>query len=370
MVEISLADLGVETGDDVYVAAHAEMVHVTHNCMDIASGENTEWSADGETWFDAVPCWTHPSWPTIDGAVWVWRTEQTDPAAEFATVPEGGWYFRDAFTLPTGAFSIQQDTVKITADNAYTIAVNNVAFGGQGAMDKIGPDNQEWSSVEEYDILAGTVTPGPNEIQVRAMNYFNSGTYSGNPAGIIYYNEVCYDVVDQCESAWAAGCDFEGSNWATFFCYTVPPMTWHLKETVVIDSKDVDGTTSSMTLTNGETYKFVVSGTIWVNRFGATYPSKQYIDAKYCSSDPDWATQSDYPDGGIYDYSSYGGASLLEIYVNGAPVNWGEYNSAHIYEITQFGNGAPVNFAIWDGGIAGWHDDNSGTMTVEIYELY
>jgi hypothetical protein len=220
-VRISLADLGAVTGDCVYVAAHANVAHVTHECLVISSGTNTEWSGDEVNWYDAVPCWTQGLWPSIIGAAWVWRTYETDPQYEYDNVPEGGWYFREQFTLPDEAFSIKPYMVNITADNAYTIAINGVPLGGDGAMDRDGPDFQGWNNIDAYVIPAGTITPGENEMQIRAMNYLPNGDPHGNPAGLIYLDMVCYDDLDQSESAWAAGYDFKGTNWATFFCYEV-----------------------------------------------------------------------------------------------------------------------------------------------------
>ncbi|MEM0449121.1 MAG: hypothetical protein QW520_04800 [Methanomassiliicoccales archaeon] len=204
---------------DLYVAAHAELIHVSEYCMQIVSDANTEWSGDNSTWYPAVHCWAHPSWPTIPGAYWIWRTELTDPGEEYNTVPEGGWWFREKFTLPSNAFDIQASLLSSNADNAYVIGINGVVLGGDGNMNKDGPDHQEWSTVEQFPVPAGIIVPGGNELQLRALNYFSWGDAYSNPAGLIYKLSVCYKVIDRCESAWANGYQFPGANWAMYFTY-------------------------------------------------------------------------------------------------------------------------------------------------------
>lgn len=202
------------------IAAHAEVKHsVNHNgCF--ASDTNTEWYDPAATgWTPAFATWVHPSWPPITDATWIWRTAQTDPAWEYANVPTGGWEFRRLFEIPGSAYNIT-GTLEITADNSYSADLNAGYVGTDGSMNKDGPDTQSWSSVEAYDIST-LLEPGSNALNVHALNYFSSGIFSSNPAGLIFKLCSSYDYFDQEESAWGSGLDFDGNNWATYFTYTV-----------------------------------------------------------------------------------------------------------------------------------------------------
>ncbi len=67
---------------------------------------------------------------------------------------------------------------------------------------------------------------------------------------------------------------------------------------------------------------------------------------------------------------------LLETQVNNAFVNWGEYNSDHVYSLIMTGTDAVANFAVFDGDTntntknSGWYGDNVGSLTVDIYPIY
>ena len=155
----------------------------------VVSDGTIEWSSDGSTWQTALVCWKPPSWPTIEGATWIWRTEFTDPSYEYENMPDGGWYFRKIFTIPhsydlTGSISI-------TADNAYELKINGVHIGGDGAMSKDGPDNLEWNTTEVYDI-SSALKEGENTILIRVVNYLESGTAESNPAGLIFKATITY----------------------------------------------------------------------------------------------------------------------------------------------------------------------------------
>ena len=163
--------------------------------LTVVSDTDTVWY-DGTAWQSAVACWVHGSWPTITGATWIWRTQYTDPAWEYANVPhhEDGdyWIFRRTFTLPEGAYDFSGMLTTITADNAYEIYINGVYVGGDGALNKDGPDTQQWKSIEQY--IGFTPLSGENVIEIRSVNFFSYGTYSSNPAGLIYKVDVSYEM--------------------------------------------------------------------------------------------------------------------------------------------------------------------------------
>ncbi|MFX0040837.1 MAG: hypothetical protein ACFFAB_15975 [Candidatus Heimdallarchaeota archaeon] len=217
----------------LYIAAHAEVIHIASSCEIIVSDSNVVWEDLSHIWLPAVPCWTHGSWPSITGANWIWRTEFTDPAWEYLNVPqysvlpdEFGWLFKKEFILPDTAHNIIGE-MNITADNSYKLWVNEIDIGGDGTMHKDGPDSHEWNSIETYDI-SDELNSGENDISIRALNYFSSGSSSSNPAGLLFKACICYDYIDMEETAWGAGIDFPGSNWATYFTYTVQGETYDI----------------------------------------------------------------------------------------------------------------------------------------------
>ncbi|MFX0001211.1 MAG: hypothetical protein ACFE88_13950 [Candidatus Hermodarchaeota archaeon] len=221
---------GWNIGTLLYIAAHAEVIHIVSSCDTIASDSDVVWEELPDIWQPAVPCWTHGSWPSIPGANWIWRTDVTDPAGEYMNVPqysslpdEFGWLFKKEFTLPDTAHNIIGE-MDVTADNSYKLWINDINVGGDGTMQKDGPDSQEWNTIETYDI-SDEITSGENDISIRALNYFSWGTPTSNPAGLIFKAEICYDYIDMEETAW--GVDpgepmrFNEKNWATYFTYTV-----------------------------------------------------------------------------------------------------------------------------------------------------
>lgn len=235
---IPLADLGVADPCDLtmlYIAAHAVVVQLVEDCMDVVSDANVEWSDNGTTWNSTVACWDHPSWADIAGATWVWRTEYTDVAWEYDNVPEGGWYFKKEFTIPGEPVSGE---IAINADNTYSLSLNGVYVGKEGSMDKIGPDNLEWGTIDTFPLT--NLNSGPNTIEVRALNFFRTGSSTSNPAGLAFNAEVCYQDIVAEETAWGDGSDFPGKNWAMYFNYTTqcPTVTWPEEGTAYIGYED------------------------------------------------------------------------------------------------------------------------------------
>jgi len=162
------------------------------------------------------------------------------------------------------------------------------------------------------------------------------------------------------ETAWAAGSDFPGKNWATYFTYKV--QGWHLIETLTVDAADVDGEDSLEVLKSGKSYKFEVSG-IWQDSSTANH----YNDTEYTT----FTSWVDYMDG-----TPNWGPNQKDLQVNEDFVNWGAYDSFHEYTLMFNGGGSTVNFRIFDGKAnasppkiePAWYPDNKGELTVKIYE--
>lgn len=168
--------------------------------MTVASDATAQWSSDNTTWSPAVATWVHPSWPSISGATWIWRTAETDAPWEYANVPNGGWYFQKTFEVPECAdMSTITGTLQVNADNSESSSINSTLLGQDGSLNKDGPDSQEWSTIESYDI-SGYLTKGENTLLFRALNYFNYGPYNSNPAGLVFKADVTYTDTSKIDS--------------------------------------------------------------------------------------------------------------------------------------------------------------------------
>lgn len=206
-------------GTQLFVAAHAAVVHVIDVTAAFVSDDTTVWSGDQVTWMSAVECYEHPAWADVADAEWIWTTEFTDPAWEYVNAPDDGWYFKKDLPLHETAFDIV-GSVTANADNCEAVYVNGDFILQDGVMDKDAADTYSYRTTETADISA-SLGPGPNSMIVRSLNYYDWGTYSSNPAGLAFRVDVSYSAIDIQESAWAAGYDFWGANWATYVAYTV-----------------------------------------------------------------------------------------------------------------------------------------------------
>lgn len=147
-------------------------------------------------------------------------------------------------------------------------------------------------------------------------------------------------------------------------CVSFVQAKQHLVDTITVNSNNINGTDSNVTLKSNKRYMFEASGT-WTNSLNVS-------DAEYASKDA-WAT---YMDG--YDITPWFlGVSEFDLQVNDNFVDWGAYDSSHTYTDYFMGTGNPVNFRIFDGNSndgplavnPGWYGDNSGSLTVKIYEI-
>lgn len=157
---------------------------------------------------------------------------------------------------------------------------------------------------------------------------------------------------EQWESAWAGTSvgemPFDGNNWATYFEYTVQPI---LVDTVSVPA--IGGVvSSSINLETGKQYRLKATGTAFA---GDTID----FDAKYSITNR--ITGDTWTDN-VSGYESYG-PDLLELKVDGGFVEWGDYNSGHVYNLCMPGTGSPVALEIYDI----YYPNNTGSLTVEIY---
>jgi len=219
---IALADLEVEAGDPVYIAAHAvvekpEVLETLDDCI-VSDTDTLYYDDDTEEWKSSVPTWVHPAWAANtaiaalmdDGASWIWESE-------YALNPREGdvLQFKREFEIPGTPTS---GTLSITVDNEYQVELNDEYVGA----------GNDWSTVTDYDVT-DELLPGDNTLTINAENWpWDTDDSEVNPGGVIY--RLCYDyevVIEehQKETAWADGTRFvDRGNWATYFEYTIAPL--------------------------------------------------------------------------------------------------------------------------------------------------
>jgi hypothetical protein len=133
-----------------------------------------------------------------------------------------------------------------------------------------------------------------------------------------------------------------------------------LVETVVVQANSTAVVLSVNTLENGAAYVLKTSGT-WQD----TSQANHYNDAEYTTFDG-WATHMD----GTPNW----GANQKDLMVNNIFVDWGDYNSAHEYELSFTGTGTRLSFMITDRNPSApvdpsWYADNVGSLTVNVYKF-
>jgi len=162
--------------------------------------------------------------------------------------------------------------------------------------------------------------------------------------------ESLQDCVQE-ETAWGDGEDFPGKNWATYFTYEIQPF---LVDTVEVYAVNENPTYSNISLESEVQYELEAMGTAHA---GDTID----FDAKYSITNR--ITGDTWTDT-VTGYSSHG-PTLLDLFVNGGSVDWGVYNTEHIYYWTLAGTGVPVELWIYDI----YYPNNTGFITVNIYRL-
>jgi len=157
--------------------------------LTLVSDTSTEY-LDGSEWRPAVAAWVHGSWPSIDGATWIWRTYQVTPEeAQNGVRPVT---FRRTFSLPAGAAGAS-GSLQVTADNAYRAYLNGSYIGGDGSMDTATDETDpfSWTSIETFTI---TPRPGNNSLTFEVVgHHWNGGPVpTGNPAAFIWKADMTW----------------------------------------------------------------------------------------------------------------------------------------------------------------------------------
>ncbi len=135
----------------------------------------------------AVATWVHPSWPTLDGAVWISTADKTE------TPIDTSWRkFHDEFVIPATAYGIGANVkVSATADNAEAFYFDGVLKGSDGEVFGPSADDQEWNTIREYAVTPHT---GTNKLDFIVRNYRDQITPETNPTGLLYKMSVDYST--------------------------------------------------------------------------------------------------------------------------------------------------------------------------------
>jgi len=141
-------------------------------------------------------------------------------------------------------------------------------------------------------------------------------------------------------------------------CVSAEPV---LVDTVTVPSTSDTPTLSHITLAADKIYRFDVSGTYiyWPScpEFAPCDADAEFAHRPSTSYGPGWILGDDvYPPAITH---------ALDLTINGVNINWGVYSPAHTYSTTLPGTGSAAGFSIYDD----YYPDNSGNLTVNIYQL-
>lgn len=343
---------GWDADTSLYIAAHAkvwgeETEMVVHSMpgneiygplSSYAPVHDSAWGSSSS----AVAAWVHPSWPSIPDAIWVSTAYLVEDTAD-------SWrWLQDDLPLPLDCYPISGNVLLATSDNAEEFYFNGVFVGSDGEVQGPFIDNHEWATVIPYPI---DPQPGVNTLDFIFRNYGVGGSPTSNPTGLIFKVSASYYA--RGETAWGAGTDFDGKNWATYFTYTVQEV---LLETLTVSARSSTGVTSTTVLETGKVYRFEASGTYFFRTEGS---AQGYL------ADAEWALRHDAYGEGWTKGDDYPNPQGLDLTVGGLSVNvdWGDFDPDHIYSIEYVGTDTTVTFAIFDS----YYLDNSGFLTVNIY---
>jgi hypothetical protein len=206
-----------EPDTELYIAAHAAMdevqaMTIVSNAGDTVFGPRPfRLRLNSILWGsarDAVVAFNPLSSPwdwgddTLPGARWISTAESTERPCI------NSWRkFTETFEVPGVPVS---GMLYVNADNEFWAYLGDTFIGTD---DQIFDGGNSSTGVEKYSFMP---TAGENNLQFIVKNWAQC---SGNPNGLVYKAEITYLSED--ESAWAAGSDFPGKNWATYLTYTV-----------------------------------------------------------------------------------------------------------------------------------------------------
>lgn len=149
----------------------------------------------------------------------------------------------------------------------------------------------------------------------------------------------------------------DGEDGVAGWDIVVKPQTLTPVDEFTVDSSSQTGTDTSVSLTSGRIYLVEAEGTYV---YGG---ANRVADAEYHSTNA-WTTASDWgADNPTEDQRT------LDLVIDDAELHWGSYTeNPHLYKTVVTGDDAVVNFRIFER-TAGHYSDNSGELTVRIYDV-
>ena len=161
----------------------------------------------------------------------------------------------------------------------------------------------------------------------------------GQPTGLDGHQVLQVDVADEADLA------------ALTELLALYPEVELWSETLSVGAGDSAPVSSSTVLEAGRTYLLKASGT-------ASAGDTIDFDAKYSITS---RIAGDTWTDAVSGYVSYG-TELLDLFVDGAAVDWGDYNADHEYEYEIGGDGTGIDLLIYDI----YYPNNTGYLTVDI----
>lgn len=123
---------------------------------------------NGVEYVNSVATWKHPSWPTVDGATWIWNSLYTAFPTTGETVE-----FQRMFNIP--GIPISGDIEMMTADNEFTGYLNTNLFGSDNA----------WATTHSYEL--DDLQQGENTLEFSVINWeYPTTNPQVNPGGLVY----------------------------------------------------------------------------------------------------------------------------------------------------------------------------------------
>ena len=185
-----------------------------------------------------------------------------------------------------------------------------------------------------------------------------------NPVPIIYFlnqrlTSICgYKFYDNNQDGEMNNDDYGLSGWNINLFKKQDAE--QLVDIVTVYAIDSAATTSNIVLNSGDNYRIEASGTYFA---GGESPEDIEADAKYSQDDYQASSSLPWTDS-VRGYESYG-TILLNLLVDGAEVDWGDYSEDHIYSVNMAGSSSTVEFLIYDTH----YPNNTGSLTIKIYKI-
>jgi hypothetical protein len=381
---INLAENGLEIGDGIKIAAHADLERPIDGCWEtvwqIGDVETTACNglltnyANEFNWVDKDDsgAWTVPIGDCVAGpSLAVYEPPFTNPfiigttpTNEFPYNSNNNRGYATNFDVQWSGALPYGGKLTISWSPGQSATETKIVSSGDGITATTLTAKGEYSPgkgyfLDKYPLVEHTVDVDPITDGTHTINFKHTAG-DGTFWDWVRLEKPCV----QQETGWGEGEDFPGKNWAMYIEYDIQDHDPILVDTVIVNSNNINGA-NSITLTSQKEYLFKASGT-WQDNS----QDYHYIDAEYTTFD-NWDTHMQ----GTYNW----GPNQKDIQLDSTFIDWGPFDGdTHEYCYYYTGTGSMVNFRVFDGKAnqgdppvpeAGWYGDNVGSITIEIYEM-